>query len=837
MSYIYRERDRERDWDEPRSSVSIKRYVIPPEDERERDYLVRREDPYTGDRELMVRRSTDHHDDPVLVRRYERDVDYEPRYRSERDYYEPRGPIYINPRESDYDVVHRSEVDRDPHYHHRRFREYEDDRRLRRELSPADSISQASRRRDDQDYSSDDSMVYVRKETREYDDHPHHRRHLAEGALVGAGAAELYRSHRKKEGEEVSDGAGRLGRTVGAGALGAVAVNAASRARDYYRSKSRHRSHSFDDDHGSHHHRRRRRHRHGHSHSHSRRSRSRSRSHSHSRAKTLTELGLGAAAIAGAVALARSKSKSKDDRRSRSRRRTSSRSRSRARSRTGDGDGDDDETRSQSQRRKHMAGAGLAGAAVAGLVERARSHSRSRKGERSRSHSRFRQALPVVAAGLGTAAATGLYEKSQDRKKEGEDGSRHRERRRSRSRSRTPSEVYPDPSRDSAGLIEYGRDPVHGSIPTANYYGRSPSPSGYYSDATDPVASGAAGYGSSRNRDRSRSRSRSRSRGVRYGSTSDSDQDSGRRRKSHHRSRDLAGAALAATGAGYAAHKYSQRKDRKKAGQDRDRPGYDDDNVSRDPYEESYNPEPYPPSPPAAPQQQIDDRQYYPNTNYFAPPPSSAPHPASNGAPYRPADYPPPPGAAPPPQPYGYPPPPGPDPYAPRPRRADENVSAAQNWPFPTAKYHTQDGLEAFPPLGTPRAKKRRSRAVSHPALPKSVSFDLNSGTSHDRQMDPGYETDDSDSTIGSLKGDRQHGYHRRCSSDPYSSKSNTKSRPGGGSSTTLDAGKNIGSDSDSTIDLPARFDSQGKLLPQRENDPVVDRLEDLIRDISKVLF
>ncbi|KAL4732822.1 hypothetical protein BDV11DRAFT_176312 [Aspergillus similis] len=39
---------------------------------------------------------------------------------------------------------------------------------------------------------------------------------------------------------------------------------------------------------------------------------------------------------------------------------------------------------------------------------------------------------------------------------------KHRGRRRSRSRSRGPSEIYPDPSRDSAGLIEYGMSPVQG---------------------------------------------------------------------------------------------------------------------------------------------------------------------------------------------------------------------------------------------------------------------------------------------------------------------------------------------------------------------------------------
>ncbi|GAB1218366.1 hypothetical protein ATERTT37_007620 [Aspergillus terreus] len=754
---------RERDWDEPRSPVTIKRYVVSSDEDRDRDrdrdFFYRREDPYTGERELVIRRSTDR-DDSAMLSRYDREIDY----RSERDYYEreysepdyprrpradpivisgnqpviiqeARGPIYVQPRESDYEVVHRSEVDREPaYYYHRRVREYDDDRRLRRELSPGDSVSQATRRRDDQDYSSDDSMVYIRKETREYEDHPHHRRHMAEGALVGIGAAELLRNHKKKEGEDVSSGMGRVGRDVGAGALGAIAVNAASRARDYYRSKSRHRSHSFDDDRSSRSHHRH----HHHSYSHSRRSRS--RSHSHSRARTFAEIGLGAAAIAGAVALARNKSKS--DRRSRSRHRRSASVKS-----TREGD----EKRSESQRRKHMAGAGLAGAAVAGLVEKARSRSRSRRRKHSRSHSRLRKALPVVAAGLGTAAATGLYEKHKDKKEEEE--SRHRGRRRSRSRSRAPSDIYPDPTRDSAGLIEYGEHPVAGSIPAADYYGRPASQQGYYSDASDLVARDA-GFGPRR------SRSRSVSRGGRYRSSS-SDSDSHRRRRSHGRhrskSRDLAEAALAATGVGYAAHKYSQHKDRKKADKEAERsreyipmlrkiawwqsthtvgPGYDD---RREPYEDPYAPEPYANSP--------HDNQYYPNSNYFPPPPGSAPRVAGTGPAYNPADYPPPPGAVPPAQPYSYATPPAPEPYAPRPRRADEN--------------------------------------------PKSVAFDLG------RPMDPGRKHENQE------KQEKQR-------NEPES-------------------------DSDATIELPDRFDSQGRLLPQRGDDPLADRFEDWLKGVNRI--
>ncbi|KAI2995800.1 hypothetical protein CBS147346_9693 [Aspergillus niger] len=762
-TYIYKERDREREWDEPRSStVSIKRYVIPSEDERERDFFYRREDP--GDREVVIRRSVDR-DEPLTVQRYEREVDYDSRpydYRSERDYYEPRGPVYVNPRESDYEIVRRSEVDREPggYYYHRRVREYDDDRRSRRELSPSDSISQAARHRDDQEaYSSDDSMVYIRKEVREYDDSPHHRRHLAEGALAGVGAAELLRNHRKKEGEEVADGVGRLGRDVGAGALGAVAAEAVSRVRDHYRSKSRHRSHSIDDGRSSH---SRRHHHHHHRHSHSRRSRSRSRSHSHSRARHLAELGLGAAAIAGAVALARSKSNSNKDRRSRSRHRRASSSRRSLRD-------THEEKRSQSQRRKHMAEAGLAGAAVAGLVEKARSRSRSRRRE-SRSHSAIRKALPVVAAGLGTAAATGLYEKNKEKKEEEE--SRRRERRRSRSRSRAPSEVYPDPTRDSPGLIEYGDHPVHGSIPP-NYYGRPVSPHGYYSDASDPVASGAAGFGSSRHRTRSLSRSRSRSRGVRYSSdSSDSDGGSHRRRRSRHgkhrsRSRDLAEAALAATGVGYAAHKLSQRNERKKADRDRDRPESDED-ARREPYDSSI----------------IQT--------------ATTSHPLQRQA-----------------------------------HAQNRHLTAQLTIHTLLARCHPSrttiplalaQTLTLRGPAGQTRMCRCAVVAEDTPCEEAPITR---------WQKDLGYETDDSDSTIGSVHGSRRNRPQprRHSSSEPYSSYKRNDARSG----SQGQQNNATESDSDSTVDLPDRFDSHGRLLPQPDDDPLAGRLEQLMRGFNRV--
>ncbi|KAJ5218374.1 uncharacterized protein N7498_000473 [Penicillium cinerascens] len=802
MSYIYRERERD-DYDRP---VTIKRYVIPSEDrEDRREFSMSRND-YAGDRELVIRRKTER-EEPMTVSRYEREIDYEPR-RYERDYYEPR--------ETDYDVVRRSDADEDPYYYHsrRRVREY-DDRRSRRELSPGDSISQASRRRGDRDdYSSDDSMVYVRKETtRDYDDeHPHHNRHLVEGALVGVGAAELLRSRSKREGKEVSHGLGRAAKTAGAGALGAVAVNAAGHVRDYYRSKSRSRHRAHSDDERSRHRRHRSRGRNG--------SRSRSRSHSHSRAKTLLELGLGAAAVAAGVAAMRNNNKNKDERKSRSRTRSRSRGRALSTARS-----ENDDARSQSKRRQHMVGAGLAGAAAAGLIEHVRSRSKSRKGEHSRSQSRIRKALPILAAGLGTAGITGLYEKNKAEKDTKEPVSR--ERRRSRSRSRA-HEMHPDPARDSAGLIEYGNDPVTGSIPADHYYGQPAlQNTAYYSDGADG---------------RRHSRSRSRSRAPRYSSSSGSDRERRRSGKHRHRSRSrgIAEGVLGATGLGYAAHKYQQHRDRKEArsrsrSRSRSRTRYEDD-AHRDPYEESYDPEPYPVSPHAAPHHPIPDPNYYPQSNYFPPPPGSTPNLNATTQPYNPADYPPPPGAAPPPEPYSYGAPapgpepygpaPGPEPYAPRPRRADENVSAPQSSTLPTDQDHTRDGLDVNnlqPPPSVPRSGSQPAPSS------KSVAFDLTP------EPDRGYETDDSDSTIHSSSR-RPHYSRRRSSSVPYSPPAPARSREYRHHSKHSQGQHHPESESDSTIDLPDRFDSHGRLITETE-DPAVEKIEDLIKKFTRVLF
>lgn len=285
--------------------------------------------------------------------------------------------------------------------------------------------------------------------------------------------------------------------------------------------------------------------------------------------------------------------------------------------------------------------------------------------------------------------------------------------------------------------------------------------------------------------------------------------------------------------------------------------GYDD--AHHDPYEESY--EPYPPSPQAAPHAQHPEANYHPSGNYFPPPPGSTPN-LNATPPYNPADYPPPPGAAPPPQPYSYGGAgPAPETYAPRPYRADENVSAPQSSTPPTDQYHTRDGgsephtesIRTRPnllPLGLDRHSRHHQRSSSVPrpsqtTPPKSVAFDL----SPEKDKDPGYETDDSDSTVHSAgyqsSQSRRHHHRRRSSSAPYSSTPYPRSRDHRPSSSSKHntkypqgpKSKPAESESDSTIDLPDRFDAQGRLLPQRSDDPALEKFEDFMNRFARVLF
>lgn len=600
------ERERERE-PEP---IADRREIRVIEREREPEFRRYERPP---EREFRYERDFDRRDD---LERYTRTVDYYPRpeppppiiIRQEPQQIifqeAPRAPLIVPTptKEEDFQVIQRSEIrqseksevgsrhesrhesvheddrqiarrpkpreeEEEDYYYERRVREvsrddrsrHEDDRysRREREVSPGDSISQYGRDRG-RGYESDDSYEYIRKETREdYSDEgsPNHRRHLAEGAIAGIGAAELLRHHSRKQGGEEGSRRGRVGKDVGAAALGAIGAEAVTRARSHYREKSKSRRGSRDrsrDRDGRRKHRRDK-------------DRSRSRSQSKSRVKQLAGLGLGAAAVAAAVGYANRQNKKNqaEDRRSRSRTRRQS---------VGAPDEVVDDARDPSHRNKKIAQAGLAGAAVAGLVERARSKSRGGD-KRDRSKSRIRQGLPIAAVGLGSAAIAGLYEKNQAGKKEKEARREERhERRERRSRSRSQSvPAFNEGSRDAPlgaagdpGLIEYGEQPVSYNGAPQDYYNRPASQQGFYNnpqDAMVPAAVAGAAYGQQRERERNRS-------------ISDSGSDGGRRRRRHRRrksdsrsrsrSRGLATGAAAAGAAALAASEHEKRKQARK---------------------------------------------------------------------------------------------------------------------------------------------------------------------------------------------------------------------------------------------------------------------------------
>ena len=759
--------EREREPEPPRRFAEY-RY------ERDIDRLAPRRDPYELER---YSRSTEYFPrpdppQPIIIRQEPQQIIIQEA---------PRAPIVVpapQPPEADFQLIQRSEVVDDhrsviskattkrtertertekpqrdeEYYYERRVREVKADDRdddfyeqrvnRRREVSPGDSVSQVGRRRGrDRDYSSDDSMVYVRREIRDtYDreESPDHKRHLAEGAIAGIGAAELLRHHRSRQGDEMSGTGTRIAKGLGAAGLGAVAAGGISRARSRHREKSRRRrsySRSRSSSRDTYRESRRRERR--------RKSKSRSRSGSRSRVKQLAGLGLGAAAVAGAVAYANRKNKAnkaeQEDRRSRSRTRRRSIS-------SGEKEIPEDDPRNPSHRNKKIAQAGLAGAAVAGLVERARSKSRGPQKGRERAKSRVRTGLPIAAAGLGTAAIAGLYERSQANKNEKQDEEeakvlrkeRKEARRRARSRTRSRSRSVPyEGSREAdPGLIEYGDQPVY-TAGGQDYYHRPASQQGYHSPDVLVPATAAAAYGGHRDRDRERRRgssssgsdSRSKRRHRRRRSSSGSDSKNKR-----DRGKDIAAAGLAAGAGAVAATEYEKRKQRKHEKRERKRTcvtlpciDYTDLVLGQEElreqaaFDESYPPQAqhqFSPLSPAANQQAAQEAGFapgYPNATNLAATQGSQgylPQPAAY-----PQEYPPPPGAQPQqaqlspeygyPQQTGYTPPvtgnpydpPAADPYGQqaggRTRRADENVSAVPVFNTPSAaamRYVPEEG-------------------------------------------------------------------------------------------------------------------------------------------------
>lgn len=414
------------------------------------------------------------------------------------------------------EIVHREPEPRrddDEYYYRRDVREIgpvRDERELER-------YDRRDRRYDDRDYRdySDEDVVVRRKVIKERSgsSSPHHKRHLAEGALAGAGAAALFANHRSKSG----NGPQHRGRNViGGAALGAIGAEVITRAR------SRYREHQED------------------------RSRSRSRSKSRMRHPVVKgALGLAVAGLAAAAAVKYVKDrKVEKEELARGRSRTRSVSR-----RDRSGSWSDTEVTTKKVDSKHedpkhraatIATAGVATAAVAGVVNHFRNKS---KGDRSKS--RIRTGAEIAGAGLAGAAVAGLYENRKKKEEEEADEIRaKKERRKSKQRARSAARYSNEDVADpELGMVQYGTEPV---------YTHQQGAQRGYDDPYDPaLATGAgAAYGATRARSRRR-----------RNSSSSSDD----RNRSRSRVRDIAGAGLATGAAAIGVHEYKKRKERKAA--------------------------------------------------------------------------------------------------------------------------------------------------------------------------------------------------------------------------------------------------------------------------------
>ncbi|KAG5926148.1 hypothetical protein E4U42_003586 [Claviceps africana] len=625
------------------------------------------------------------------------------------------GVVVLRDREADREMVRRERDTYEDDYYYRHGRREVVPHRSRRECDYAMARYEHRPRRHDDYYSDDDEYYYRRTVRRERSESPHHKRHLAEGALAGAGISALLGSRRDAYGDLPEN----RGRKVLAGAaLGALGTEVARRAHSAYEER-------YGD------------------------SREESPDHHHLLRKGLA-FGAVALAAAGAAQYFQSNKIEKEE---------AHRGRSRTR---GHYSGDDYSrsvsrssrvTRSKSKSRHRSisaaAKAALGTAATAGIVKhlRGKSSSKSRGRSRSRSKSRIRRVAEIGGVAAAAGVANKLWKNHSDKKERerhvsesGADdddddyhrrrkvrssgtspsGSRHRSR--SRSMARSP---YSQPGADAElGLVEYGTDPL-------------------YSESRSDVAPRRVVDTESEERRRERRRRSRRDRSV---SAFGSDDDQHERKRSKSRLRDMAAAGAAAIGIKDFKDRHDRKDEARRHGtsreRDDDRRRHDGeprrdyfDDAGRRPHSPptasggAYYP-PYPPTPGEIPMAGGDDYTPYPDarggpsrnkteyqpyvpqdyTGYVPPPPPPAgpPPPSSEGG-FRSADYPP--GPAPPPGPPL--PPAGPSPTGGR-RAPSEHVSEQVR--AQTRSFRDEEHDDVTWP--------RRSRSMTDPPVAsKSVTF------------------------------------------------------------------------------------------------------------------
>lgn len=532
----------------------------------ERRVEERRDDGYSGGSADVERwrKETEYHDPATLVVRSRapegapnvlvrgqaqdsRDVAMARRGSRDGEFYYHResrevGPYRGERREEEYAMARYDDEHRHRHHHHHHHHH-----RRQRAHSDAESDDGHGRRGDRRDRSASSS--------------PHRKRHIAEGALAGAGISAILASRRDSNGEYQQN----RGRKVLAGAaIGALGTEVARRAHSAYQDR-------YGDD------------------SDKERSRSRSRP-PHSKLKTGLGIAAVALAAAGAAKYYQSNKIEKEEL-----------TRGRALHRDSDSERSLSRKRSKS-RAASLAKAGLGTAAAVGLVQHYRHKSKSRDGAgKSRSRSRLRTGAEILAAGLAGAGAKKLYDRHKDKKDAEHDAEaaaadHHRERelsddeyfdrdardyhRRSGSRSRSLTRsgqptYYPDGDSSVAdpelGMVEYG-----GGDPYAMYGGAGGGERG---------AGAASGYDSAAE-DRSRTRPRRRSHGGGrsraeeedyYSADGEAETEKGKKaekKRSGSRLRDIAAGAAAAGAAAIGIKKFSdnkKEKEKEKEREERDR--------------------------------------------------------------------------------------------------------------------------------------------------------------------------------------------------------------------------------------------------------------------------
>lgn len=216
------------------------------------------------------------------------------------------------------------------------------------------------------------------------------------------------------------------------------------------------------------------------------------------------------------------------------------------------------------------------------------------------------------------------------------------------------------------------------------------------------------------------------------------------------------------------------------------------------------------------------DSRYFPETNYFPPPPTQpvdAPYTPYND--YNPAHYPPPNMSNLPPT--GYTPPPvnhepG-NPYAPhdnRARRPDDNVSAPSN------PEHIHSGGSRLSPahksnVANPLSASDRikSPVAPSPVTSKTVQFDLTPREEPSPERTPRNRSRDREEDDGRRRGDRdERGRNRNVDGANHRRDHSSDSVA-----------------SDATIELPPRFDEHGR---RRGDDPIADKLESVLAGLFR---